>query len=75
MGRRELSFYFGAKQILKLVIICSISTILLAGNDTRKETASKLGEARQLREAGKFAESLKVLENEVSQKPGGKSSS
>jgi len=46
----------------------------LAANDTRKEGASNIEKARQLRAAGKFTESIKILENEVSRKPGGQSS-
>jgi len=47
----------------------------MAANDTRTVTSRKLEEARQLRLSGKFTESLKVLENEVSHKPGRKNSS
>jgi len=76
MVRREPAFSSGVRPRLKLfVFIFFFSTVFMAANDTRAVTSRKLEEARQLRLSGKFAESLKVLENEVSHKPGRKNSS
>ncbi len=76
MVRREVAFSFGVGGRLKLfVFIFFFLTVFMAANDTRTVTSRKLEEARQLRLSGKFAESLKVLENEVSHKPGRKNSS
>lgn len=76
MVRREVAFSLGVGARLKLfVFIFFFLTVFMAANDTRTVTSRKLEEARQLRLSGKFAESLKVLENEVSHKPGRKNSS
>jgi len=76
MVRKEPAFSFGVRPILNLfILIFFFSTALMAANETRTATSRRLEEARQLRLSGKFVESLKVLENEVSQKPGRKNSS
>jgi len=76
MVRRESAFSFGVRPKLNLFIfIFFLSTALMAANETRTAMSRRLEEARQLRLSGKFVESLKVLENEVSQKPGRKNSS
>jgi len=73
MGERKWAIFLG-KKIIAAGLIFFVYSFILAANDTRKEGASNIEKARQLRAAGKFTESIKILENEVSRKPGGQSS-
>jgi len=76
MVRTKPGFFLGVRPRLNLFIfIFLFSTVLMAANETKTPMSRRLEEARQLRLSGKFVESLKVLESEVSQKPGRKNSS
>jgi len=74
MGERKMGNVFGVKKIIAAGLIFFVYSFIMAANDSRPERASNIEKARQLRAAGKFTESIKILENEVSQKPGGQSS-
>ncbi|MDD8021323.1 MAG: CHAT domain-containing protein [Acidobacteriota bacterium] len=69
-----MNFYLTGGKIFLISLILSVCIFFLMGNDSPTRPISNIEQARQLRAAGKFTESLKILENEVSQKPGGKNS-
>ena len=65
MGERKMGNVFGVKKIIAAGLIFFVYSFIMAANDSRPERASNIEKARQLRAAGKFTESIKILENEV----------